>query len=177
MRCLINITIRQPVVKSVKIRTMKLSEVKSVLSNLERLKFQLPNGTYVPQNFHITEVGVITKNFIDCGGTIRTEHKVNFQLWEDEKDIDHLLKPKKLLDIIQLSERVLGIEDHEIEVEYQDTTIGKYGLEFDGTQFLLTTLVTDCLAKDKCGIPEEKPKVALADVGDSSCCTPGGGCC
>ena len=156
---------------------MKLSEVKNVLTNLESLKFQLPNGTYVPQNFHITEVGVITKNFIDCGGTIRLENKVNFQLWEDGKDIDHLLKPGKLLDIIQLSERVLGIEDHEIEVEYQDTTIGKFGLEFDGEKFLLTTTMTDCLAKDKCGIPEEKSKVALADVNEESCCTPGGGCC
>jgi hypothetical protein len=158
---------------------MKLSEVKIALEGIESLSFQLPDDSFVPQNFHITEVGVISKNFIDCGGTIRTENKVNFQLWEDEKDIDHRLKPGKLLDIIQLSERVLGIEDAEIEVEYQEYTIGKYGLEFNGKSFLLTNTATDCLAKDKCGVPAEKPNVALASVGEEevTACVPGGGCC
>ncbi len=158
---------------------MKLSEVKKSLAGIESLSFQLPDESFVPQNFHITEVGVISKNFIDCGGTVRTENKVNFQLWEDEKDIDHRIKPGKLLDIIQLSERVLGMEDTEIEVEYQDNTIGKYGLEFNGKSFVLTTTVTDCLAKDKCGIPTEKPQVAMASLGadEVSACTPGGGCC
>lgn len=156
---------------------MKLSEVKSALTGMDSLSFQLPDGSFVPENFHITEVGMITKNFIDCGGTIRTENRINFQLWQDETDIDHRLKAGKLNDIIQLSERVLGLEDSEIEVEYQGQTIGKYGLEFDGEKFLLINTATDCLAKDKCGIPE-KPKVALASVGeDASCCTPGGGCC
>lgn len=158
---------------------MKLSEVKIALEGIQNLKFQLPDDSFVPQNFHITEVGVITKNFIDCGGTIRTENKVNFQLWEDEKDMDHRLKPGKVLDIIQLSERVLGMEDAEIEVEYQQNTIGKYGLEFNGNAFLLTNTATDCLAKDMCGTPTEKPKVALASVGgeDVNACVPGGGCC
>jgi hypothetical protein len=158
---------------------MKLSEVKSALKNVETISFQLPDESYVPTHFHITEVGVITKNFIDCGGTIRTENKVNFQLWEDEKDIDHKLKPTKLLDIIQLSERVLGMEDGEIEVEYQEYTIGKYGLEFDGKKFLLTNTETDCLAKDKCGIPAEKPNIELASIGgeEVTACVPGNGCC
>jgi hypothetical protein len=34
------------------------------------------------------------------------------------------------LDIIELSEKILGIEDYEIEVEYQAETIGKYDLSF-----------------------------------------------
>ncbi|MFT5877392.1 MAG: hypothetical protein ACI8SA_001253 [Dokdonia sp.] len=158
---------------------MKLSEVKKILEGTESISFQLPDDRFVPQNFHITEVGVITKNFIDCGGTIRSESKVNFQLWEDENDIDHRLKSGKLLDIILLSERILGIEEAEIEVEYQESTIGKYGLEFNGKTFVLTNMATDCLAKDKCGIPAEKPNVALASMGgeEVTSCTPGGGCC
>lgn len=158
---------------------MKLSEVKKVLEGLETLAFQLPDESFVPVNFHITEVGMITKNFIDCGGTIRTENRVNFQLWEDEKDTDHRLKPGKLLEIIQLSERVLGMEDAEIEVEYQEYTIGKYGLEFDGKKFLLTNTATDCLAKDKCGIPESQVSVELPKIGGEpvTACVPGGGCC
>tara|TARA_R110002050_G_scaffold129000_1_gene250435 strand:+ start:32380 stop:32856 length:477 start_codon:yes stop_codon:yes gene_type:complete len=158
---------------------MKLSEVKKALTNLEAVTFQLPDESFVPAHFHVTEVGAITKNFIDCGGTIRTETKVNFQLWEDEKDIDHKLKPGKLLDIIQLSERVLGLEDAEIEVEYQEHTIGKYDLEFNGTHFLLFNTQTDCLAKDKCGIPsqESAENAAVVNGEKVTACVPGNGCC
>jgi len=62
-------------------------------------------------------------------------------------------------------------------VEYQADTIGKYGLDFDGNHFLLTTKQTDCLAKDTCGIPVEKTKVALAGLIDEPCCSPDGNCC
>jgi hypothetical protein len=156
---------------------MKLSEIKKHLSEAETVNFKLPDGTYVPEHFHVTEVGEITKHFIDCGGTVRHEKVTNFQLW-NANDTEHRLKPKKLLDIIALSEKVLGIEDSEIEVEYQSDTIGKYDLGFNGTDFLLLAKQTDCLAKDNCGIPPEKMKVKLADVQNgSSCCAPGGGCC
>lgn len=155
---------------------MKLSEVKSVLEKLDSISFQLPNGELVPTHFHVTEVGKITKHFIDCGGTVRNEEVVNFQLW-NANDYDHRLHPEKLLSIIKLSEKVLDIQDLEIEVEYQGQTIEKFGLEFDGTKFILATKQTDCLAKDKCGIPVEKTKVNLADLNNDSCCTPGGGCC
>ena len=115
---------------------MKLSEIKRILNTVEAVNFELPNGNFVPEYFHVTEVGLVTKNFIDCGGVVRNEVKVNFQLW-DANDYEHRLKPQKLIDIIELSEKVLGIEDHEIEVEYQDTTIGKYDLDFNGKNFIL----------------------------------------
>ena len=47
---------------------MKLSEVKSALTKLDTIAFQLPNGELVPTHFHVTEVGKISKHFIDCGG-------------------------------------------------------------------------------------------------------------
>lgn len=155
---------------------MKLSEVKNKLNDLKTISFQLPNGELVPNHFHVTEVGKITKNFIDCGGTVRNEEVVNFQLW-NANDYDHRLHPEKLLDIIELSEKVLGIGDLEIEVEYQADTIGKFGLDFDGKNFLLTNKQTDCLAKDNCGIPAEKPKVKLSELNNEPCCTPDGNCC
>jgi len=155
---------------------MKLSEVKSALKSLETIGFQLPDGSLVPSHFHVTEVVKVSKHFIDCGGTVRQEDVVNFQLWNAD-DYDHRLHPEKLISIIELSEKVLQIEDHEVEVEYQGETIGKFGIDFDGTHFLLTTKQTDCLAKDACGIPAEKPKVKLADLNNASACTPGGGCC
>ena len=141
---------------------MKLSEIKNKLNKLDKIAFQLPNGELVRSHFHVTEVGKITKHFIDCGGTVRNEEVVNFQLW-NANDYDHRLHPEKLLSIIELSERILGIEDLDIEVEYQGNTIGKFGLDFDGKNFLLTNKQTDCLAKDKCGIPSEKPKVKLSE--------------
>ena len=156
---------------------MKLSEIKKHLSTAESVNFELQNGTFVPENFHVTEVGVVTKHFIDCGGTVRNEKVANFQLW-NANDFEHRLKPAKLLNIIKLSEEKLGIEDLEIEVEYQSDTIGKYGLDFSGENFLLTTKQTDCLAKDNCGAPQHKQKLQLAELETSkSCCTPGGGCC
>lgn len=157
---------------------MKLSEIKSHLNTLQTIAFQLPDGTLVPNHFHVTEVGKVTKHFIDCGGTVRHEEVVNFQLWE-ANDYDHRLHPEKLLKIIELSQNKLDIGDLEIEVEYQGATIGKYGLDFDGKNFLLTTKMTDCLAKDNCGIPQEKKKVSLSQLqtAEAGCCSPGGGCC
>lgn len=159
---------------------MKLSEIKSILRQSTTLSFALPDGTLVPSHFHVTEVGQISKKFIDCGGVVRQEEVANFQLW-NANDYDHRLHPEKLLNIIQLAEEKLGMTDCEIEVEYQlsdqlTPTIGKFGLDFQGNQFVLTTKLTACLAQDQCGIPMEKPKVKLASLTSNSC-TPGGGCC
>jgi hypothetical protein len=155
---------------------MKLSDVKKLIAEATEVNFQLENGTPVPEHFHVTEVGVITKHFIDCGGVIRNEKVANFQLW-DANDFDHRLKPAKLLNIIKLSEEKLGIEDLEIEVEYQAETIGKYDLEFNGNNFVLMNKQTACLASDSCGIPQEKLKINLATISNQEACKPGGGCC
>ena len=151
---------------------MKLSQVKALLPTLENVAFKLENGTFVPEHFHVTEVGMVTKNFIDCGGKIRNEKSINFHLWNAD-DYEHRLKPTKLLNIIELSEKQLGIEDVEIEVEYQSDTIGKYALAFDGTNFILQSKTTNCLAQDKCGIPQEKQKIKLSELTNtqSACCT------
>lgn len=127
---------------------MKLSQIKQALKGLHTIGFQLPNGEFVPSHFHVTEVGKINKHFVDCGGTLRNEEVVNFQLW-DADDYDHRLHPEKLIHIIELSEKVLELGDLEIEVEYQGETIGKFGIDFDGKHFLLTTRQTDCLARSK----------------------------
>jgi hypothetical protein len=157
---------------------MTLSEIKKILATADTVNFKLEDGSFVPEHFHVTEVGQITKHFIDCGGNVRNEAVANFQLW-DANDYDHRLKPQKLIKIIELSEKVLGLEDHEIEVEYQNGTIGKFGLDFDGKDFILTNKKTACLASDNCG-SQPKQKVSLQELSTSSTeasCTPGGGCC
>lgn len=158
---------------------MKLSRFKEILGTLDGVVFQLEDGTNIPEHVHITEVGQITKHFIDCGGTLRKETLVNFQLW-NANDLDHRLYANKLRHIMELSENQLEISDAEIEVEYQIQegikTIGKFGLEFNGAQFVLKNKQTTCLAGDQCGIPTEKPKFILAASGNA-CCVPGSGCC
>ncbi len=151
---------------------MKISEIKNSLTQLKQVTFVLPNGGHVPPHFHITELGIISKDYIDCGGTIRQEKIANFQLWS-ANDFDHRIEPKKIIDIIDLAQNSIGLEDLEVEVEYQSDTIGKYGLSFNGTHFQLIATKTDCLAKDKCGIPEEEETIPVA----SSCCEPSSGCC
>ncbi|CAA7386526.1 DUF6428 family protein [Chryseobacterium fistulae] len=157
---------------------MTLEQIKEILPTLVNVEFQLEDGTFVPEHFHVTEVGQINKKFIDCGGVIREEVVVNFQLWNAD-DYEHRLKPGKLLNIIKLSEEKLGIGNNEIEVEYQSNTIGKYDLEFNGKVFVLKSKTTACLAQDACGIPSEKLKKNLAElpVTNANTCTPGGGCC
>jgi len=158
---------------------MKLSDFKKDLSTLDALTFIQPNGKIVPAHFHITEAGLTTKHFIDCGGTIREEKAVNFQLWE-ANDFEHRLTANKLAGIIEMSEKALNMGDYEIEVEYQTETIGRYGLDFDGANFVLTSKKTDCLAKENCGVPKEKQKLNLSELKEeeaSPCCSPSSGCC
>ena len=81
---------------------MKLSAIKTQLEGLPQVNFLLPNGSQVPAHFHVTEVGQVSKKYIDCGGTLREESKVTFQLWEDG-DVDHRLAASKLLNIIDLA--------------------------------------------------------------------------
>jgi hypothetical protein len=74
---------------------MKLSQIKTILNSVEAVSFILEDGTVIPEHFHVTEVGLVTKNFIDCGGTIRKETVINFQLW-NANDFDHRLKPQRI---------------------------------------------------------------------------------
>jgi hypothetical protein len=153
---------------------MTLSQLKEILPALNNVAFQLPDGSFVPEHFHVTEVGLVSRHFIDCGGIIRNEQVVNFQLWNAD-DYEHRLKPQKLLNIIRLSEEKLGITDLEIEVEYQSQTIGRYGLYYTDQHFVLQNKTTACLAQDACGIPPSKIKNNLADLKTTSCC--GNGTC
>jgi hypothetical protein len=158
---------------------MKISEFKNALSKSENLTFKNVNGEIIPPHFHITEVGLSTKHFIDCGKSIHIDKKANFQIWV-ANDVEHRLEPSKLLNIIERSEYLLGGEDLDVEFEYQTETVGKYALGYENGDFYLLATQTDCLAKSECGI--EAPIEKMRDLGNlvvssNACCTPGGGCC
>lgn len=157
---------------------MRISELKSQLTDMSSVTFILPNGKNIPSHFHITEVGLITKNFIDCGGEVHQEKSANIQIWV-ASDFEHRLKPNGFLTILDISKKILNDEDLEIEVEYQTDTIGKYGLTIKNGDFILTPTQTDCLAKDTCGVPINNTLLSPLKLAatKNSCCAPGGGCC
>jgi hypothetical protein len=105
---------------------------------------------------------------------LRQENKLNLQLWV-ASDAYHRLKPNNILNILQSAENELGCSNLELEVEYQQSTVGRYKLAFDGVVFQLINTQTACLAPDQCGIPQEKPRVRVTASGLS--CNPDSGCC
>lgn len=153
---------------------MRLSDFKQSLQQLDELRVMLPNGTDVPAHFHITEAGLTTKLFLDCGGQRREERYANLQIWVAH-DTQHRLTPEKLLGILDQTAALYGNEDPEMEVEYQTETVGRYGVAFENNRFLLLPKETDCLAKGHCGVPLKKKKLNLITLTPpvASCCTDG----
>ena len=100
------------------------------------------------------------------------------QLWITV-DYWHRLDPKMVVKIINSTEKIFNGEDLEIEIEYQQETICKFGLDFIDSKFRLTNKQTDCLAKDSCGLPLEKVKLKMSDIQAqiADCCTPESNCC
>lgn len=143
------------------------------------LLFRLPDGGLIPAHCHITEVGHVTKRFIDCGGTRRSVESCLLQTWVAD-DTDHRLTAGKLAGIFARAGDVLPGTDLPVEIEYEDFSVSQFpvtGAEVnDGTLlFHLGLKHTDCLAKELClpGVCAPAPKVDLLGGG----CTPGGGCC
>lgn len=158
---------------------MRISELKAYLAGRTNLRIDLPDGTAVPGHFHVTEVGEVTKHFVDCGGKVRHEKRASLQLWTAE-DYDHRLHPEKMATIVAIAERDLGLGDLEIEVEYQGaTTIQKFGLAANGESLQLVGTLTACLALEDCGLPApvKKAAVSLSSFTAKSSCAPGSGCC
>jgi len=157
---------------------MQFSRFKELINNVSIIEFLQTNGQPVPAHFHITDMGVVTKNFIDCGKVFRIEKKVTLQIWHSG-DTEHRLTPDKIFSIINAAAPIIGEDDPEIEVEYQlAETIGKFGPDFNNGQFVLTPQQTTCLAPDFCGIPEGKRRLSLKDLPvNSACCAPDSSCC
>ncbi|MEM6395824.1 MAG: DUF6428 family protein [Bacteroidota bacterium] len=158
---------------------MTLSQLKSHLDTIHNLSIFLADGSQVPAHFHLTEIGEVSKQFVDCGGTLRVEKAVSLQLWT-ANDYDHRLSAEKLRNIIEMGERTLGLGDWNVEVEYQgDRTIERYQLDLVGGQLQLTGKHTDCLAKGSCDLPETNNERFSLDamIAPASACAPSSGCC
>lgn len=137
---------------------MNIEQLTSLLQSNRHssLKFILPDGDVIPPHFHLTEVGRVEKNFIDCGGTKRQSVSCLLQLWT-ANDLDHRLVTDKLLNIIEMAAPLLQSDQLPIEIEYGESvaatyTIGDVVSAFGEVRFALLGKQTDCLAKEKCGV-------------------------
>ena len=155
---------------------MKVKELVEVLKTQASIGFVLPDGNSVPAHFHITEMGLVLKNYVDCGGKMRNERSATFQLWV-AGDTDHRLTAQKFLGIIAIADGLYCIQDLEVHVEYQQETIGVFDLNYNGDKFILQSKQTACLAEDACGIPEPKRKVGISELNAKGSCQPGSKCC
>jgi hypothetical protein len=157
---------------------MKLNELKSLLrahpSSVPR--FILPDGDEIPAHFHITEVGHITKRFIDCGGLVHDRAETCLlQTWLGD-DVDHRLNAGRFARILDLGAKVLPHDDLNVEVEYDCCVVAQYPIASatvagELIELQLTEKQTDCLARhrrtaaDACCVTERSPQAESA-----ACC-------
>lgn len=153
-------------------------------SNSEKaITLRLPDGSFVPAHYHITEVGHVTRRFIDCGGTRRVQETCLLQTWVHD-DVEHRLLAGKLAAIFERAGDILPHHDFPIEVEHESNVVAQYPLEgvqisAEALQFQLGSKHTDCLARGIC-LPDTcspQPPIPLPLSAPSSCCTPSSGCC
>ena len=142
----------------------------------------LPDGRQVPGHYHVTEVGHVAKQFVDCGGTFRASEACVLQTWMNSPvDDDHRLTAGRLDKILELAKPILPSRDLPVEVEYEDGRVTQFPLtavavEGAALNLQLGSKHTDCLARAQCGGEEDAPTVV--------CCAPAGagapagrGCC
>jgi hypothetical protein len=149
------------------------------LRNLQRVlegnpnrspRFILPDGDYIPAHAHVTEVGHVVRNFIDCGGLIGKEEKVVLQTHVGN-DTDHRLRSDRFAKILQLGNRVIPSLDLDVDVEYDCCVVAQYPIAEAQPrgQFLDLMLErgrTQCRAR-------ERRQAETA----SSCCAASTSCC
>jgi len=149
-------------------RALTVSELRAALAAAPALPLTVlwPDGDAIEAHFHVTEVGRVQKDFVDCGGKVRRTVTCLLQTWVGD-DVEHRITAGKLLKAFEHAGAVLGGEDLPVELEYEACNV---------IQFTVTAVVaeaerlvvqlggkhTDCLAKELC-VP--------------SSLTSGAGCC
>src|SRR5436190_2538549 len=107
--------------------TMTLETFRNVLADNpdSGIHLMLPDGDFVPAHCHVTEVGRVQKDFIDCGGTVRSTAACVLQVWVAD-DTDHRLDTTKLAKIIKMAAPLLKGDDLPVEVEYENGLVSQY---------------------------------------------------
>jgi hypothetical protein len=125
------------------------------------------DGEPIEPHVHVTEVGRVQKDFVDCGGTVRRLVTCLLQTWVGE-DRDHRITAGRLLKAFEHAAPVLGDEDLAVELEYEtcnvvQLVVASVKQEPDRLVLQLGSKHTDCLAKELC-VP------SAASKGAGPCC-------
>lgn len=138
---------------------MTLEELMAVLSAnpSKAVRLRLPDHSFVPDHYHVTEVGRVQKDFVDCGGTVRQSVSCVLQVWV-ANDVSHRLNTGRLVKIVQTGVELFRETAIPLEVEYGNGVISQYpvlGADIlpDGVVLQLGSKHTACLAPNLCGIP------------------------
>jgi hypothetical protein len=109
---------------------MDVRQLKDVLSRYPETfpRFVLPDGDRIPAHAHVTEIGYVVKNYIDCGGVSGKEEKVVLQTHVGN-DTEHRLRSDRFSKILELGGRVLPNDQLEVEVEYDCCVVAQYPIE------------------------------------------------
>ena len=151
---------------------MNLRELQTVLeANPQTFpRFVLPDGEHIPAHAHVTEVGHVVRNFIDCGGVKGKEEKIVLQTYVGS-DTAHRLRSDRFAKILQLGNSVIPQSDLEVDIEYDCCVVAQYPIteaKRDGNHLnlMLQRGRTQCRAR--------KRRQAETSAG---CCETASACC
>ncbi len=151
---------------------MTLHDLQNTLEANPKLfpRFVLPDGDYIPAHAHVTEVGHVVRNFIDCGGLTGKEEKVVLQTHVGD-DADHRLRSDRFAKILQLGSRVIPSADLDVDVEYDCCVVAQYPIaeitrDAEHLNLILQRGRTQCRARER-----SDTETAVG------CCTTSVACC
>ena len=129
------------------------------------LHLMLPDGDFVPAHFHVTEVGRVQKDFIDCGGTVRSATTCVLQVWVAERHRPPARHRRSWPTIVRLAAPLLKATDLPVEVEYENGVVSQFPVAAaevtpSGVLLHLGTKHTACLAPDRCGVGRPERRAA-----------------
>ena len=106
---------------------MKLSQLNQILEAHSETfpRFVLPNGSQIPPHMHVTEIGHVVRNFIDCGGVMGKEENVILQTHVGS-DVNHRLRSDALAKILRLGRKIVPATELDVSVEYDCCVVSEY---------------------------------------------------
>ena len=133
-------------------------------------RFVLPDGDYIPAHAHVTEVGHVVRNFIDCGGLTGKEEKVVLQTHVGD-DTDHRLRSDRLAKILRLGNRLIPSADLDVDVEYDCCVVAQYPIaearrDGEHLNLILQRSRTQCRARTR----REIETTARCCATSAACC-------
>lgn len=135
---------------------MTVSTLRTALAAAASLPIAViwPDGEPIEAHFHVTEVGRVQRDFVDCGGKVRQVVTCLLQSWVGD-DVGHRITGGNLLKAFIHAEPILRGEDLPVEFEYDACNVVQLRVlsataEQGRLVIRLGKKQTDCLAKELC---------------------------